>query len=326
MALGILSIASELAGFQAFSDALLGAAIVAFGGVLIANLRPPSGPFRGPGMRTALLLFTWVAACGVLGTRLGSASASEAGIAAMLAGVAWLPAMGFWLAHVKRHLRSWRSWEVDGSWLLVVVATQSLAILVSSLSRATSALAALAVAAALWLFGLTIYAVLAAQITRRVVLGRISLDGLRPDYWIVTGALAISALAALHISDSSSRLAFRPLEGAPFVPAAAMALALGASWIPVQLTGEILQTWFSRSFIKHDWLRWSTVFPLGMLSVATHELGRATGAAWLETPSLVCLAAGLAVTAVTVLGHASAALAAARRRSRGSELAASRNT
>jgi tellurite resistance protein TehA-like permease len=312
MALGILSIASELDGLQAVSGVLVVAAGLAFGLVLVANLRTVTvQPHRPEGMRTSLLLFTWVAACGVLGERLASVYPAAVVPFALAAGVGWLPAMAMWLAHVERHARRWRAWEVDGSWLLVVVASESLAILFSSLARSWAPTVLVSVATVLWILGLAIYPLLTAQIARRIALGTVRLGELTPDYWIVTGALAISAVAAIDLSAAAAaatRAGFAALSQPAFLSVAGVALVCGALWIPVQLAGEVLQAWATRSVVKHDWLRWSTVFPLGMLSVASHEFGRATGTGWLETLSIAWFWAGITVAVITAVGHMSAAL------------------
>lgn len=314
MALGILSIASELDGLGPVSDLLLIVAAAVFAAILTANLRGahtrPSG--REAAMRTALLLFTWVAGVGVLGERLAGLYPPLAIIAAIVASLGWAPAMVLWCRHVERHACTWSSWDVDGSWLLVVVAAESLAILASTLAGMAAAAVFATIAFALWLLGLAIYPFLVAQIFRRIALRTLTLRELTPDYWIVTGALAISALAAIDVSHAMSRAGVDALLEPALVSVAGVALVCGALWVPVQLAAEMLQARGAASIVKHDWLRWSTVFPLGMLSVATHEFGQATGTGWLQTISLACFSVGVIVAALTTFGHAAAALALVR--------------
>jgi tellurite resistance protein TehA-like permease len=173
---------------------------------------------------------------------------------------------------------------VNGSWLLWVVATQSLslsaAVLIPAWPSQTSLLAPVAVG--LWCVGLVLYLMVTTLIMLRWLTVPMTPATLGPPYWILMGATAISVLAGarllgIHHAVPVARATFGFIEGFSYA-----LWAFGTWWIPLLV---ILGLW---RHIRRHWpltyepTLWSVVFPLGMYSVATVSYGKATHISFME--------------------------------------------
>jgi tellurite resistance protein TehA-like permease len=173
---------------------------------------------------------------------------------------------------------------VNGSWLLWIVATQSLslvaAILVPVWPSQSSLLAPVSVG--MWSVGLLLYLMVATLILLRWLTVPMTPATLGPPYWILMGATAISVLAGARVLAVSAdipvvRATFSFVEGFTFA-----LWAFGTWWIPLLV---ILGLW---RHVRHHWpltyepTLWSVVFPLGMYSVATLAFGRAAHLTFME--------------------------------------------
>ena len=312
MALGVLSVAADLEHRDLVSAVLLVFAALTFGVFIVANLvvatQSADGRSRNRGdPHSALVLFTWVAGCGVLGDRLARPFPPAEVLLAVFAAAGWVVGVWAFTRALVRRAGGWRSWEVSGSWLLAVVAPQSLAILSSSIAARTGSIAILAFAVAFWGLGIAAYCGLIGLIIRRLVRQELSLDRLTPDYWITMGALAISTVATLDLSGQAGdwRLWLVVLAGASLVGS--------ALWIPLMLAAEVVQIRHRRITFSHDFLRWSTVFPLGMFSVASYEIARRTQLTDLALVAQLFLWVGLAVALLNAGSTVPAASRALRR-------------
>ncbi len=287
MATGILSIAAEDQGQALLSRILLAAAAVVFAVLAALAFRHRSHPLKPPAVVVDLL--TWVAACGVLGEGL-SPTGWPLEIVLWAAGLAaWLAASVVLLRQLLTRARGGSANRVEGRWLLLVVAPQSLAVLGSSslwtVSLVFSAL------------GLVLYALVITLLVRRLLSGDVGLAGFTPDYWITMGALAISSLATTHLA-----LAAKP---APVLVAMAwICWALASAWIPYLATVEVTRDVTQRRVLNYTPSRWSMVFPLGMYGVATHELATTAGVPTLYPIAGVFFVLGLAAWLLTAAAWA----------------------
>jgi len=206
-------------------------------------------------------------------------------IAAGLAGAAWLV-----LTYgVPASLMLFRAAEsvlsgIDGTWLLWVVATQSLALAAATLLPAWPSQAALLATAAvsLWSIGLVLYLVLVSLIMLRWLTVPMTPASLGPSYWILMGSTAITVLVgAKNLALPASLPVVRATAG--FIEGSSFALwAFGTWWIPLLV---VLGLW---RHVRRQWpLRyeptlWGLVFPLGMYSVATLTFGMSTHQNFME--------------------------------------------
>lgn len=302
MATGICSIAAEENGYRGLSIAL---AIAASAGLVVLSLglvaracfgaRELIGQLHDPDV--ALRLFTATAACEVLGMRW--ASDDVALRAALVASVVtWLVLAPLALRDVRQRPREELRAHAHGAWLLSSVATAGLAAIIATTASQSSPWAA-GFAVALWLVSLVIYVAVASLILWHVA-SRLRAGGdVPPDSWILMGALAAATLAGARVDAVPSALTLMCWAGA-------------TAWIPVLLYAEAWQVNHHQGALRFRGAWWSAVFPLGMYSAATAELGLIHRASWMGTVSLVFFWDALAVWCIVGLGWMSSACARQR--------------
>ena len=308
MATGILSTATLELGVPWLSVPLLAVAVAAYL-VLCALMGWRLAAFRrrlladATAPERAFAFFTFVAGSNVLGLRLAAAGQVVPGEAlALAAAAAWLlltyaiPA-GLIAAPYKVPFAG----AVNGTWLIWVVGTQSVAAAAATFASLHHAqLVALAfVSVALWGFGAVLYLLLMAIITPRLLLGELSPDQLAPPYWITMGATAITVFAAARILDLRTSL---PMA-APTLSSIAFALwAFGTWWIPLLVLLGVWRHLLRRVPLTYEPSLWSMVFPLGMYAAASEAYGRVAGLTVLELVAKVEVWFGLAAWAATFGG------------------------
>jgi tellurite resistance protein TehA-like permease len=284
MATGIVSITARNLGHHGIGWALFSCNILAY------LLFWTAGLFRlvtdGSGMlreithhETGAGFLTIVAGTSVLGSEFATFQ-----LAAWVVPVLFAAAVLFWwgflyafLAGVFERPRK-PSLEAgfSGQWLLVVVATESLAVLGADILRQFDGPPALAFACYAWvLLGAVFYLLLEAVVLYRFAFVPMSPDEVTGPWWINEGAAAITVLAGtklmamsgLHVGQFAMRDLLAPLMVALWAEA--------TFWIPLLL---LLFAW--KHMVRHRLLRyapdqWSVVFPLGMYAAATLQLGQA---------------------------------------------------
>jgi tellurite resistance protein TehA-like permease len=310
MATSIISTGTSLLGPPWLSRTLLVIASAGLAVLLVALVmqlvlfRPGlAAVFRDPGR--VFGLFTIPAGIDVLGVRLAAAGHPLA---------TWILAAAVWFAltyAVPASLLLARTHDsvvgdVNGTWLLWVVATQSLSVVASTLVPVWPSQAGLLapVAVGLWSIGLVLYLLLVSLILLRWLTVPITPQTLGPPYWILMGATAIIVLAGARILSLPAALAVARAT-AGFVEGFSFALwAFGTWWIPLLV---VLGFWrhIQRHWpLTYDPALWSVVFPLGMYSVATLTFGKVARLAFMEPLSRfmlwVALAAWVAVAAALV--------------------------
>lgn len=317
MATGIISTATYALGPVWLSRALLAAASAGFvvlAGMLLVRAwryRPSlAADARAP--EKTFGFFTIVAGTDVLGVRFyGVGHPMVTAVLAALAAAVWLgltyalPA-GLLLARERDSVLG----GINGTWLLWVVGTQSLAIAAAALVPVWPAQAGLLApaATALWGIGLMLYILLVALILLRWLTVPMTPAVLGPPYWILMGATAITVRAGAGLLALPAGLAVRAAT-APFVAGFSFVLwSFGTWWIPLLV---ILGLW--RHLAQHwplayETALWSVVFPLGMYSVATLAFGKVTKLAFMAPIAHVMLwvavAAWLAVAAAALIALA----------------------
>jgi tellurite resistance protein TehA-like permease len=278
MATGIVSVALHLVGAEWPSRALLAVAVTLWAGLagvfcgrLAADRARWNADAGTPGALTA------IAATCVLGTRLSMLGEQNAAVAALVIGaVLW----ALLLPTVVHHLRG----AVPGAAYLVCVSTQSLVVLSATLAPVLPAPRLRWPALCLLVLGLLLYGLVLAQFDFAQL--RIGAG----DHWVAGGAVSISALAAAKLT-----IATHAHGALQVVTAVLLAIALG--WYALLLCCEV--RWPRPRF---DARRWSTVFPLGMTSVACLVSGTALKTPALTTLGRVLLWPAVAMWAVVAVG------------------------
>ena len=219
MATGIISTGTYLQGPSWLSRILLAAAsiglvvlsaallarVAIFRSSVIADIQAPDRVFG---------FFTITAGADVLGVRLAAAGHPLAtAILASAAAVVWLAlTYGVPASLLLTRARDSVLGGVNGTWLLWVVATQSLSLTASTLVPAWPSQSGLLAPAAtgLWSVGLVLYLLLVSLILLRWLTVAMTPATLGPPYWILMGATAITVLARRPDPEPPRRAPGRP--------------------------------------------------------------------------------------------------------------------
>ncbi|WP_051854689.1 tellurite resistance/C4-dicarboxylate transporter family protein [Streptomyces sp. NRRL B-1347] len=241
--------------------------------------------------------FTFVAASGVLATRLSHGPArGVAYVLLTLAGVAWAV-----LARCLTRLPRAAAREADGTWFLATVGLQSLALCLTSLPPRRPLLL---LALGLWWGGVLLYVITAAVLGRRLLRRPPRPARCTPAYWIAMGAVAISTLAGTQLHDHAGLLP-HALRG-PLGLAVIVLWSWATALIPPLLAVGCWRHLRHRVPLTYEPALWCVVFPVGMYATAT---ARVTTTLTPHAPSVAVhlLAWVAAAVWLTVQGHAVAA-------------------
>jgi len=315
MATGIVSTAFQVVGWEAASSILL---VVAIAGLLLLAVATVWRAARHPRRiladaadpARAFGHFTVVAALNVIGVRLYDAGSPGITIAFAVASVPiWLlltygvPAT-LMLRSSDKSIAS----EVNGSWFLWVVGTQSLATAAAVLAPGwgTQLLSALAVA--LWGIGAMLYLILATLVTLRLLTVRSEPLTLGASYWIYMGATAITVLAGSRILVLPPDLPILAATSAVVSGLTFILWAFGVWWVPLLVIFGIWRHAVRRVPLRYESELWSIVFPLGMYAVASIHYGLEAGlplvvwmgeaGAWIAGFAWLAVAASMVATFV----------------------------
>lgn len=279
MATGILSIAADSHSYQWISDTLgvlatLG--LLALVALVLGTQAVREWDLTDPDV--TLRLFTFVAACAVLDSRLAGISwvVLSLGVIALASWLVLLAlsARNMW-AHRWVPLRD----RARGAWELASVGTSGLAIVATQVARHTPQHWVFGVAVPAWALGLAVYGLMTWLILWRTVEERP--DGSAPDSWILMGGLAIATLAG----DSIHALA--PGWLAPTVKGVTVLTWVAATlWIPPLVYFGLRRIIRRPATLRFAGVWWAMVFPLGMYSVATDAMAIELGQRSLSTVSL----------------------------------------
>lgn len=192
---------------------------------------------------------------------------------------------------------------INGAWLLVTVATESICVL-GTLIAPTMAARDLVyfISLCAYLVGAMFYIVFITLVVYRWIFFSLSAEKLTPPYWINMGALAITTLAGSRLILSADAWPFID-EISGFLKGFTLFFwATGAWWIPLLIIVGFWRHVVQRVPISYDPQYWSLVFPLGMFTVATHVLVSATGLFFLQVIPIISAPISLVVWVVVLIG------------------------
>ena len=306
MATGIVSVGTDLLGYHLLSQVVLGVTVAAFVGLTLAYAARLV--FFAPFVRqsaadptTAMAYFTVVAGTDVLAVRLVMAAHPLVALALGSAAAAlWLVLTYALPWSIVAAARRPVLGEINGTWLVWVVATQSLSIVAAAVAPSAPASwlrADLpAVAVCLWGLGVMLYLVFIVIIFLRLLLIEVTPAEMGPAYWIAMGATAISVRAAagiLALHDPHSTVLVAVMR--PFVVGLSVVLwAFGTWWIPLLVLLGIWRYVLRRYPRTYEPRLWNVVFPLGMYTVASFSLGQVAGLGFMASVARVWVWVGVA--------------------------------
>lgn len=280
MATGILSIAADLHHYPKISGTLgvlatSGLVLLLMVVLLTRSLR--SWDLRNPDV--TMRLFTFVAACAVLDSRLAGVEAVVVALR-VTTSVCWLALVMLTTRNMAAH--SWTALRdgAHGAWELGSVGTSGLAIVATLVARQEHWW--LWVALPLWVAGLGSYGLITWLILWRAFTERKHLDGFAPDSWILMGGLAIATLAGDGIFRLAPGWLASPVRTVTVVTWLAATL-----WIPPLIYFGLQRISRRPGALQFAGVWWAMVFPLGMYSAATAATSAELGEPALQTVSLV---------------------------------------
>jgi len=281
MATGIVSIAAADHGLGVISEILIVLAAVGLP-VLMFLVAKAWREFDVRDPNVTLALFTYIAACAVVGARL----ADHRIVLWVLVGLAlqgWLSLAPLAARSMWRHRWTGLRDRARGGWELAAVATSGLAIVFAELDVVFWAFI-------FWVLGICLYLAMTGLVLWRVRHDASSPELVQPDVWILMGGIAIATLAGDHLHH-----ALIPGPIADGVRAVTIATWIVATvWIPV--LGYV-------AVRRSVGLGWPAVFPLGMYSSATYAMFVETGWQWFVTISLTFFWIAFAAWLIVAVGE-----------------------
>jgi tellurite resistance protein TehA-like permease len=192
---------------------------------------------------------------------------------------------------------------INGSWFLLTVSTQSIAVVAGLFLTRTDSDALAFAAIATFALGVVLYLIVMTMLFLRWTFHPLDPTEADPPAWIAAGAVAITVLAGSNILLAVDRSADRVARLAPFLEGVVvMAWATATFWFPLMIAIGIWRHLVRRVPLRYHPSYWAMVFPLGMYGAATYRMSAAIdldAIAWL---SKIELAVALAAWTVTFVG------------------------
>jgi tellurite resistance protein TehA-like permease len=285
MATGIISIACFLVEMKTIARVLLAIAVVAYAILCLLLLvrllfffsrvkADINDHLRGPGF------FTVVAGTCVLGSEL-LIVVDQYRIALGLWFVGlllWAVIMyTFFAAMTVRENKPSIEAGLNGGWLLIVVATQSISVLGTLLANRFGDYRepVLFFTLCMFLLGCMLYLPLITLIVYRFTFVNVTMAALTPPYWINMGAVAITTLAGARLIIAAPEWSLLN-EVISFLKGFTLFFwAAGTWWIPLLFILGFWRHVYKRFPLKYDPQYWGMVFPFGMYTVCTFQLSKA---------------------------------------------------
>jgi tellurite resistance protein TehA-like permease len=203
---------------------------------------------------------------------------------------------------------------INGTWFLLTVSTESVAVVAGLLLTQTDSDMLAFTALVAFTLGVVLYLVVMTMVFLRWTFHSLDPREADPPAWIAAGAVAITVLAGSNLllaADGSERVG----RVAPFVEGVVvMAWATATFWFPVMVAIGVWRHLVRRLPLRYHPSYWALIFPLGMYGAATFRMRAATGLDALAWLPKVVLAIAVLTWSVAMFGLALEGVRASRRR------------
>ena len=205
---------------------------------------------------------------------------------------------------------------INGTWFLLTVSTESIAVLAALLLAKDGGDGLAFAALAAFTLGLVLYVIVMTMIFLRWTFFEMDPTEADPPAWIAAGAVAITVLAGSNLLPAA-RASPRIDRVAPFVEGiVVLAWATATFWFPLMVAIGVWRHLVCRIPLRYHPSYWALVFPLGMYSAATFRMRAAIGLDALQWLPRVALAAALVAWLAAAFGLAHEGVTAAGQRHR----------
>lgn len=202
---------------------------------------------------------------------------------------------------------------INGTWFLLTVSTESIAVLGALLlvRHPSDALAFVCLGA--FTLGIVLYLIVMTMVFLRWTFHHLDPTEADPPAWIAAGAVAITVLAGSNLL-LAAKGSVRLTRVAPFLEGmVVLAWATATFWFPLMIAIGAWRHVVRRLPLRYDPVYWAMVFPLGMYGVATFRMNAATGLTALGWLPKVTLAVAVVAWSAAFAGLLGRWVAAARR-------------
>jgi tellurite resistance protein TehA-like permease len=179
---------------------------------------------------------------------------------------------------------------INGTWFLLTVSTESVAVLGALLLPHHPGDLLAFVAMTAFTLGIVLYLIVMTMVFLRWTFQPLDPAEADPPAWIAAGAVAITVLAGSNLllaQPASERIA----RLAPFIEGVVvLAWATATFWFPLMVAIGVWRHLVRRFPLRYHPSYWAMVFPLGMYGVATFRMRAAThleALGWLPTLTFV---------------------------------------
>ena len=206
------------------------------------------------------------------------------------------------IADVLRHEKPGLGAGINGSWFLLTVATESIAVLGALLlvHDFNDLLAFTCIAA--FLLGLVLYLIVMTMVFLRWTFQPLEPTDADPPAWIAAGAVAITVLAGANLLAARS-VSPRVDRLAPLIEGLVMlAWATATFWFPLMIAFGIWRHIVRKVPLRYHPSYWALVFPLGMYGASTFKMRAVVQLDYLAWAPKVIVGVALAAWAATFLG------------------------
>ncbi len=206
------------------------------------------------------------------------------------------------ISDVLRHHKPGLGAGINGSWFLLTVATESVAVFGALLFGHDPSDFLAFVCLAAFCLGLVLYLIVMTMVFLRWTFQPLEPTEADPPAWIAAGAVAITVLAGSNLL-ATRNVSPRIDRLGPLIEGlVTLAWATATFWFPVMVAIGIWRHIVRKVPLRYHPSYWALVFPLGMYGVATFKMRAVIKLDQLEWAPKITLAVALAAWTATFIG------------------------